>query len=223
MLAASFSDHEQVHDYTWSKDSELDAAQILAGTKQIDQSQRSDVRYCFQTTYLNERYVEYEQHVGQFYLIWLIRNPHSVVYSMLYNWKRFALNEVFLSCGKGFLNEKQKSRIERFGMLGLAPIYRACYAYLGKLQQCEELLTLLPADRFRTVEYEVLVAQKTQVMNELFDFAQLSRQPETAGTIHTNSLRKADKFSAKEKQIVAELCEPAYERLRANRSKSTNT
>ena len=219
MLAASFSSHESIYDYSWSKDSELDAAQILSGVATVADDIDPGLRFCFQTTYLNERYVEYEKHIGSYFLIWLLRNPHSVVYSMLHNWSRFALDEVFLSCGRDYLTQAQTTRLNRFGVFGVKPIYRACYAYLGKLKQCEELLTTLPPESMRTVEYEVLVSDKTRVMNSLYDFTQLARQPETGETIHTRSLKKADKLSAKHKSIVEALCSAPYERLRSEQAR----
>lgn len=72
-------------------DDELDAAITLAGYLELPR----DKRYCFQTTYLNERYPEYRAMGAGQKLIWVLRNPASVVYSMVYNWKRFALNELY--------------------------------------------------------------------------------------------------------------------------------
>ena len=69
-------------------DDELDAALALAGL--IDLPVGS--RYCFQTTYLNECYADYRMLGPGQRLIWVLRNPYSVVYSMLYNWGRFALD-----------------------------------------------------------------------------------------------------------------------------------
>ena len=72
-------------------DDELDAALALAGFVDLP----NDLRYCLQTTYLNERFIEYRQLRPDQRLIWVVRNPYSVVYSMLHNWGRFALNELY--------------------------------------------------------------------------------------------------------------------------------
>ena len=68
MLAKAFTEHPDIADFSWSKDAELDAALLLAGTQQPPQTDTATPRYCFQTTYLNERAVEYQQHSGAFHL-----------------------------------------------------------------------------------------------------------------------------------------------------------
>ena len=83
-----------VNDWRRSDD-ELDAALILSGKEK-----RKNVgRYCFQTTYLNECYGEYFNKNYKFKLIWVLRNPLSVIYSMRYNWGSLSFNELYDACG----------------------------------------------------------------------------------------------------------------------------
>ena len=209
MLANSITQHPGVTPFAWSKDAELDAALVLSGTAPLPELHATN-RYCFQTTYLNEQGAEYQHQANPFYLIWLIRNPYSVVYSMVYNWKRFALNEVFLGCGAHLLDEQQARRLSRFGVLGVPPILRACYAWLGKMAQCEELLATLPTDRMTTLSYEDLVKNKETMLNRLFTFVGLPTHAGPESNISTRSLGKADRLSPKARAIVETLCEDSY-------------
>jgi hypothetical protein len=77
-------------DHAFGHDDELDGALLLAGHA----TRGTEGRHCFQTTYLNDRFREYFEHRA-FRLIWMLREPRSVVYSMLNNWKRGALNRLF--------------------------------------------------------------------------------------------------------------------------------
>ena len=72
--------------FSITRDDELDGALILYGHA----SSEFRGRCCFQTTYVNERVTEYSEH-DDFKLAWVIRNPHAVVSSMLYHWRRGAL------------------------------------------------------------------------------------------------------------------------------------
>ena len=57
-------------------------------------------RYCFQTTYMYDRLEQYQLFASDSKVVWLLRNPYSVVWSMLHNWKRSALAELFAGCGR---------------------------------------------------------------------------------------------------------------------------
>lgn len=213
MLARELTAHPQVTDFTWSKDAELDAALVLAGVYPPAAPLASGQRFCFQTTYLNERWVEYADHRAAFHLIWLVRNPYSVIYSMLHNWKRFALNEVFISCGAGLLPVPLAARYQRWGVLGVPALQRACYAYLGKLEQCRTLLTQLPEQQLTTLRYEELVTHKDAMLAALHQFCGLSQQAPANSEISTRSMGKADKLSQKERASVDAVCAERYENL----------
>lgn len=214
MLAKAINQHSDVATFGWSKDTELDAAQLLAGDPSPTFRADDSLRYCFQTTYLNEQAGEYLDHAQSIYLVWLIRNPHSVIYSMVHNWKRFALNEVFLGCGTHLLNPKEARRLSRFGVLSVPPVKRACYAYLGKLEQASMLIKAMPEDRFATCEYEELVKNKPVMLDKLFRFANLSSETSSAGEeISTRSLNKAKKLKSGSRVIVDKLCAEAYEKF----------
>ena len=215
MLARELNRHPDVLDCFWSRDAELDAALILSGTEPVEPPPAGK-RYCFQTTYLNDRWVEYAPNAEHFHLIWLIRNPYSVVYSMLYNWRRFALNEVFDQCGVDHLPEALARRRKRWGRLGVAPLDRAAMAYLGKLEQCRAMLEQLPQDRFTTLQYETLVTEKAAMTAQVYAFAGLAPLTVADTEISTRSLGKADKLRDAERARVTELCGAAYESLLAD-------
>jgi len=213
MLARTITDHPEVQSFSWSKDAELDAALILSGNQSVPMTLTANNRYCFQTTYLNEQGVEYLEHRDKFHLIWLIRNPYSVVYSMIYNWKRFALNEVFLGCGLSSMPEDRQNQFKRLGMLTVKPVERACYAWLGKAAQGSILLDELPSSQITTLSYEDLVQNRNAMLNKLFDFAELSRRRNAEGDISTRSMQKSAGLSKKQREIVSGLCDSTHAEL----------
>ena len=109
-------------NYWFGKDDELDAALILSGN--VHHVPRG--RYCFQTTYLNECYIEYFDHLQKHRLIWIIRNPFSVIYSMMYNWGSFAFNELFDACGAPLLGEEESRNYVRFGRIVVPRLRESC-------------------------------------------------------------------------------------------------
>lgn len=209
MLARLFTGSEGMVDYYFGVDDEHDAALLLVG--QV--SKPKEGRYCFQTTYLNECYREYIQNDAALRLIWVVRNPYSVVCSFLYNWERFALNELFLSCGVDKLEAGAKRRYERFGILGLSCLERACYAYSGKTGQALELATTLPADRFLVVDYDSLVSSKDLLLPYLYRYIDLTYVPDYASRVHARSLDKASRLSPRERALIDRLCSPVYDKV----------
>ncbi len=198
-------------NYWFGKDDELDAALILSG--QVDHKPHG--RYCFQTTYLNECYTEYFDHVQDYKLIWIIRNPFSVVYSMLNNWGRFAFNELFDACGAALLTGKELRRYERFGQLAVSRVRRACLSYNGKVSQIFQLQDKLPGSAFIVVEYDELVEHRTYILPQIYDFIGLEYKSEYDKKLHGDSVNKAKRLSQKERQIIQNCCIPVYEQAKA--------
>jgi hypothetical protein len=211
MLAGAITDHPEIEDFAWSKDAELDGALILSG--EVDPPDAG--RYCFQTTYLNEEYPAYLNATAPFRLVWLLRNPRSVVYSMLYNWRRFALNELFTYCGAKYLAEPEARRFAKWGLPAVRPITRACLSYKAKIRQAMHLSGQLPDDAMLPVEYETLVSEKEQVLREICDFADLVYHPSMGDRINTRSLDKARQLTAGETRTIEQLCDEDYEAARS--------
>lgn len=208
MLARIINASEGMADYWVGEDDELDAALLLSG----HDSRRLPGRHCFQTTYLNERFEEYFQHAG-YRLVWVLRRPHSVVHSMLHNWRRFALNELFDDCGAQLLDEPYRSRHERFGRLGVPRLMRACYAYNGKISQVKALRRQLDETRLQVVDYDDLVHNKARILPRLYEFLELPYRPGQEADIRSNSLTKAERAGRREQEAVSQLCMPVYEDL----------
>lgn len=215
MLAAAITAHSEVEPFAWGEDAELDAGCLLSGYTDVSAINATG-RMCFQTTYLNDRYVEYFDHVGHYHLIWLVRNPYSVVYSMVYNWARFALDEVFEQCGIEHVADPSSIGRDVFGRPRLDPVIKASYAYLGKAKQALKLCEELPSHRFLLMEYESLVTDRAANLNRIFAFAGLAggKQANNASnTMHAQSLKKAKKLSDAQRKTVADICGDTYERL----------
>lgn len=208
MLAQIITQSEGMVNYWFGPDDELDAALILSGN--VKHEPRG--RYCFQTTYLNERYPEYFEHKN-FRMVWMVRNPHSVVYSMLHNWPRFALNELFSSCATQLLDERYKRRFEMFGRWGVPRLLRACYAYNAKNSQIRQLRVHLDETRLQVVDYDDLVKNKAYILPRIYEFLGRPYKSEYEQAIKTSSLTKSSRASKHEQQAVERLCMPVYKQL----------
>jgi hypothetical protein len=211
MLSRVFTNSEGMRNYWFGKDDELDAALILSGkVHHVVQG-----RYCFQTTYINERWNEYFDHLSRYRMVWCLRNPYSVVYSMVYNWKTFALNELFLSCGFSHMNYEDRVRFQRFGLWRIPKIRRGAYAYAGKVSQLLSLHSRLPSEVLNVVEYDDLVKNKTRLLPLLYNRLSLQFRSSDAESISERSLGKKEKLSNTEKGEVNALCEGIFENARS--------
>jgi hypothetical protein len=210
ILARIISSSEGMVRFAAGEDEELAAAEILAGVRPTT----APGRYCFQTTYLNECYGEYLRHAGGYRLIWLVRNPYSVVYSMLYNWSRFALDELFAACGAPLLDTTHRARYWRFGGIAVSRLDKACLSYVGKQHQMLELAPRL-GDALRVVDYDALVGAPDRALTEIYDFIGLSYRTSYADALSRRSLAKAAALSPAVRARIEQLCMPAYNEAKA--------
>jgi hypothetical protein len=208
MLTRLIAQSEGMVDFRFGRDDELDGALILSG--QVEHVPRG--RYCFQTTYLNECYREYFEHGNGYKMIWVLRNPASVVYSLVHHWSRFALDELFDACGAQLLSDAQQRRYRMWGGLAVGRLQRACLAYNGKTLQLLDILERIGPERLMIVEYDQLVKEKTRILPLVYRFIALPYNPAYAEKISARSLSKFQKLSARERVLVKELCEPVYQR-----------
>lgn len=208
MLARIITQSEGMVNYWFGPDDELDAALILSGNVKHE----PHGRYCFQTTYLNECYPEYFEH-KTFRMIWVLRNPHSVVYSMLHNWRRFALNELFDSCAAQMLDDRYKRRYEMFGNFGVPRLLRACHAYNAKTSQIRQLRAQLDENRLQVVDYDQLVRNKASILPRIYEFLALPYKIEYERAIKSSSLTKSSRAGGREHNAVEQLCMPVYNGL----------
>jgi hypothetical protein len=193
--------------FQFGKDDELDAALILSGWV----SHQAQGRYCFQTTYLNDSYPEYFEH-NNYKLIWVLRNPSSVIYSMLYNWKTAALNRLFRHCGSALLQESERWRYEQFGAWSIPRLRRACLSYNAKIAQTFMLRERLDDNRLLIIDYERLVHAKDAVLPAIYDFIGLPYRAAYADRIHAGSVDKAKGFYNNHRKTLDDTCLPVYEK-----------
>jgi len=206
ILARIIIQSEGIVNHWVSEDDELDAALILSGY--VDH--KPNGRYCFQTTYLNECYLEYSKQIKNQKIIFLLRNPQSVVYSMLYNWRSFAFNELFRAVGESSLTEKEVLRFSRFGIYSIPGIKRACYAYNGKISQVFKLFKIFDNDQLLIVDYDDLAKDNEKGIDDIFRFLNLEYKNGNNLKIHSASINKADKLSDRKKDIIKTICDPLY-------------
>ena len=206
MLSRLITQSEGMVNYWFGRDDELDAALILSGF--VPHTPRG--RYCFQTTYLNECVCEYYDHMKGHNIIWVLRNPFSVIHSMLHNWRNFALNELFEACGVHLLNEKEKRFYKWFGVWGISRLKQACLSYNGKVSQLFDLTRRLKRDAIIIVDYDSLVSKKNDILPLIYRFVDLTYKSKYAEMIHSESLRKSNLLSKREYAFIERMCMPIY-------------
>lgn len=190
-------------------DDELDAALILSGKVAAPR----DRRYCFQTTYLNERLTDYGLMQPDQRLIWVVRNPYSVVYSMLYNWRRFALNELYEGCVESLLpaaNRRSRLRLSLPWPFGPSQSYKACAAYAAKTSQIHTIRQMLEEKRVLIVEYDSMIRAPHDWLSRIFAFVEEPYQPAYAEALRSDSVDKAKRMSARVSKQVESLAVPTY-------------
>jgi hypothetical protein len=203
-------------DHAFGHDDELDGALLLAGHV----SRTTAGRHCFQTTYLNDRFDEYFER-DDFKLVWMLREPRSVVYSMLHNWRRDALNRLFDACGAEVLEARQQQTGQRTQLgsrlLGPSRLTKACASYVAKTGQTFALAERL-GERMAIIDYDELVAHKHSLLPQLCTFVGARYEPKLADTLHDRSTGKRNLFSARDASYVDEFCAATYHRARALRT-----
>lgn len=213
LLSHIFLENQHFVDFRRGHDSELDGALILSGFHPLPQQTG---RYCFQTTYLNERFIDYFNFLDPFKLIFIVRNPFSVVYSMCYHWTRkyqlynFALNELFVSCAdKNVLTPWENIGLKLFGPSAISSIRKASLSYVGKTSQLFTLKKRL-YNQILIIDYDDLIQKKESILPIISTFVNLPEESLTTDTIHNKSIHRAAKLSFKEKKMVQQLCWNTY-------------
>jgi hypothetical protein len=206
MLSRIITGSDGMTMYYFGSDDELAAALILAGY--VNYEPRG--RFCFQTTYLNAHYEEYLGIPTDDKIIWMLRNPYSVVYSMVYNWRRRALNHLYETCGKGQLQELGEGPgIKKRGRSD-SPIVRACLSYRGKVSQVFRLRRQIESKQLLVVDYDGLVRQKAENLPLIYDHVGLKYHRRYADSIRSTGVspRKFDRDSS---EMIAAICLPIYQ------------
>ncbi len=192
-------------------DDELDAALILSGS--VKHSPQG--RYCFQTTYLNERYTEYTRSKGKYQLIWMIRNPFSVVHSIMDNWSTFAFDELFESCGLAAADKAIQHKFKKYGKSAIPKIERACLAYNGKTSQLFDLSKNLDSQQLLVIDYDLLVKDKANILPDIYNFINLEFKKSYCEKIRSDSVDKASRLSSADRAVVEQLCSPVYKKAKS--------
>jgi hypothetical protein len=188
-------------DHGFGHDDELDGALLLAG--QVERFE--DGRHCFQTTYLEERFREYFEH-DDFRLIWILREPWSVVGAMQNSWKRSALDRL-LPAGGGRPYPENLPR----ALPGTASrLDRACAAYTECVRRTLEIAARL-GRRAAIVDYDDLAAHRARLLPDLCAFAGTPFDRRLLSHLHGKSVHKGHAgLAAWEAARIAELAMPAY-------------
>lgn len=204
-LTHAISETEGSAHYVFGHDSELDGALLLAGCV----ARFTSGRHCFQTTYLNDRFAEYLFHES-FRLIWVLREPRSVIYSMLHNWRRAALNRLYASCGNArldALHHEASSMLDRW--MGPSRLDKACASYVAKTEQVFVLHRELKG-RMLVVDYDELVARPDFTLRHICKFADVPFDRKLADHLHGRSSRRGDRLTSWQASRVDDACTSVY-------------
>jgi len=215
MLTEIITQSEGMVDYQFGEDISLDAALILSGCV----NQQRQGRYCFQTTHVDERYNEYFEQRVEFKIIWSLRNPLSVVYSMLYNWPEYALNITFQRCGAPLLNGAEKWLYKIFGIRLVSKLHQACLTYTSRISEIFVMKPKLGLEKIMVMDYDDLVKHKEKILPEIYRFIDLNYKREYSDKINASSLNKASRLSNYEVATIKALCEPVYNKARTHLSR----
>ncbi|TNF34110.1 MAG: sulfotransferase [Gammaproteobacteria bacterium] len=198
--------------YRLTHDNELDAALLLSGAYHKPMPAG---RYCFQTTYLNNCWREYARLGAQHRVVWVLRRPDSVVWSMVYHWKPFARQELYRACGleveAGHLHVYQSAN--RWQQWRYRDTWRACMAYIGKTHQLDDVHVLL-GDRLKVVDYDDLVSDPANTLPPLYDWLGVPFDVAAIKDVKASSLSRAVALKPLERQWVTALCQPVYDDMR---------
>jgi hypothetical protein len=211
MLSRIITQSEGMVNYWFGRDDELDAALILAGINLPP----SPGRYCFQTTYLSGHYWEYYEHHGAYKIIWVLRNPYSVVTSLLYNWKPSSLMIMFKRFAAPQLKGLTAMLYKLFGVKAICRTQMACEIYRLKTMQLLELYATLDQGKILIVEYDDLVLNKASVLPKIYNYIDLDYKPAYQEMIHSKSVNKKSRLTARQIRLVRRIAEPVYQQALA--------
>jgi len=199
----------EIQNSQFCKDDELSDALLLSGQVKL----KNSGRYCFQTTYLNECLNEYKKITGDCKLIWVIRNPYSIVYSMAYHWGSFAFNELFSYVGYTEMSWYEKKLYDRWGRHGLSKINKACMSYVAKNKQLLKLKGWMSEDQLYIIDYDKLIDNKHEQLGLLFEFLNLKYDIKYGEQLHAFSGKKHKKLNNKQRLLIKERCNEIYEQI----------
>jgi len=183
---------------------EFSVALMLSG---VQETPSATGRHCFHTTYIHNQYIEFLDLEPGDKIVWVIRNPESVIWSILYNWPSYVLDDLFSCCNQGYLHEHQVSRASK--------LEKACYSYLGKGEMLNNLVSSVLESRLYVLDYEDLVGKPELILPHLFDFLGIFYTEEYAQAIHRDSLNNKMGLNMEEQEMIFRLCQPVYEQMKA--------
>jgi hypothetical protein len=210
-LARLLKHADGIADHCFGADDELDGALLLAGYV----ARHTDGRHCFQTTYLNDRYTEYFEH-DDFRLIWVLREPRSVVREWLQSFKRFGPRRSVEDLPARASGASAR-RAPAAGSSACSRLERACASYVAKTEQTFALRERLGA-RMAIVDYDDLVAHREVLLPQLCEFADVPYDRELARQLHGKSARNSDHLAAWETRHIDDRCADVYRKARALRT-----
>jgi len=210
MLSRIITGSDGMVKYWFGRDDELDAALILSGMVEHE----PQGRYCFQTTYLDHCYEQYFECPPSTKIIWVLRNPYSTVYSLIYNWPDESFYRTFRNGAVRYLEGIDKQKFKLLGVHGFKKIMQGCYIYNWKVSQISHLVPKLGRNRIMVVDYDDLVLNKETILPAIYDFIDLEYKDIYSQNIRSSSVSKRYLLSEEEQAVVTKQSHPLYQEAR---------
>ena len=129
---------------------------------------------------------------------------------MLYNWQSFALEELFLACGKKYQNANQSNNFNKWFLISINKLTKACLSYKGKTEQLLKLHKHFTDSNLLVIEYDDLILHKEQILPVIYDFINEPYIEQYSEGIHGKSVSKHEYFPRRKRAIIEKHCSAVY-------------
>jgi hypothetical protein len=147
----------------------------------------------------------------------MLREPRSVVHSLLQSWKRSGSNRSFDARDADVVDPKKARRTYVGTHGGCSRLDRACASYVAETEQTFALRERLGA-RMAIVDYDDLVAHRDILLPQLCEFAEIPYDRDLTRQLHGKRARNSARLAAWEARHVDDLCDEVYRKARSLRT-----
>ena len=129
---------------------------------------------------------------------------------MAYNWKRFALNELYEDVGAARATSQRLRRAKAPWPFGTSQVEKACLAYSAKTSQVLAIQKFVRPHQLLILEYDALVRDLARWLRRVFEFIDEPYQDTYASFVRQDSIHKADRLSRRVTQVIEAYAVPTY-------------
>ena len=135
---------------------------------------------------------------------------------MVFNWAKFALNELYQSCGAFPDNREVRARNSRWPFpIGISNLEKACSAYTGKTNQIIEISKVVSKEQLLILDYDDLLKYPETGLSQIFDFVDVKFNLERAAMVKKQKSYIERPFDLKTASFIQQYALPAFQRAKA--------